>query len=99
MSLHRKTEHLEYVEGCFGCKVGDLQLSTGDASKPIGTKKWESRLSFYKDARAQGIQPAGTQREQVQAAYEASEKIGQAYDAGTMPSTKSISTLKETGVI
>ena len=103
MSLHRKTTHPEYVENCFGCKIGDLQLNTGDASKPVGKKEWESRLSFYKEARNQGIQPAGTHRVQVEAAYKASETLGKAYDAGTMgvradKVTKSVAAvMKETG--
>lgn len=84
MSLHRQRTHPEYVEDCFGCKAGGLQMNTGDAGRPVSEKNWTSRLSFYKSAREQGIQPAGTHRVQVEAAYEASEKLGKAYDAGTM---------------
>ena len=78
-------------------------MNTGDASRPIAQKAWESRLKFYKDARSQGIQPAGTQRLQVEAAYKASETLGKAYDAGTMgvradKVTKSVAAvMKETG--
>ena len=77
-------DHTQCDEDCFGCKARGLQLSVGDAGRPIADKQWQSRLKFYKDARNQGIQPAGTQRLQVEAAYEASEKLGKAYDAGTM---------------
>ena len=84
MSLHQRTKHPEYVEGCFGCKVSTLELNTGDAGRPIADKQWQSRLKFYKDARNQGIQPAGTHRGQVEAAIDASETLGKAYDAGTM---------------
>ena len=69
---------------CFGCKARGLQMNTGDAGRPVGKKAWEGRLKFYKDARNQGIQPAGTHPEQVKAAYNASETLGTAYDAGTM---------------
>jgi len=88
---------------CFGCKARGLQMNTGDAGRPIGKKEWEGRLKFYKDARNQGIQPAGTQRLQVEAAYKASETLGKAYDAGTMgvradKVTKSVAAvMKETG--
>ena len=77
-------DHTRCDEDCFGCKARGLQLNTGDAGRPVSTKSWEGRLKFYKDARDQGIQPAGTQRLQVEAAYEASDKLGKAYDAGTM---------------
>jgi hypothetical protein len=88
---------------CFGCKARGLQMNTGDAGRPVGKKEWEGRLKFYKDARNQGIQPAGTQRLQVEAAYKASETLGKAYDAGTMgvradKVTKSVAAvMKETG--
>ena len=77
-------DHTQCDDDCFGCKARGLQMNTGDAGRPIADKQWQSRLKFYKDARNQGIQPAGTQRAQVEAAYEASEKLGKAYDAGTM---------------
>lgn len=77
-------DHTMCDEDCFGCKARGLQLNTGDAGRPVGKKEWEGRLKFYKDARNQGIQPAGTHRGQVEAAYEASDKLGKAYDAGTM---------------
>jgi hypothetical protein len=96
-------DHTACDEDCFGCKAKGLQLNTGDAGRPVANKQWESRLKFYKDARNQGIQPAGTQRGQVEAAYEASATLGKAYDAGTMgvradKVTKSVAAvMKETG--
>ena len=44
-------------------------------------KKWDRDLDFYKDTRAQGIQPSGTSREQVQRAVEISNLTGKAYQA------------------
>jgi hypothetical protein len=41
MTLHQIQTHPEYVEGCFGCKVGTLELNSGDAAKPISEKKWQ----------------------------------------------------------
>jgi hypothetical protein len=49
------------------------------------------------------MQPAGTKISDVEAAYSASETLGKAYDANTMPKTKDINkktaeVLKEIGV-
>ena len=90
MNLHKIQKHPEYVEGCFGCKVGTLELGTGDATRDIPDKKWNSESQAYRDARAQGMQPAGTSRRDIQAAYTASETLGKAYNAETMPKTKDI---------
>jgi hypothetical protein len=96
-------DHTTCGPECFGCKARNLQLNTGDAGKPVSKKNWEGRLKFYKDARNQGIQPAGTHPVQVEAAHKASETLGKAYDAGTMgvradKVTKSVAAImKETG--
>ena len=104
MGLHQERDHPEYVEGCFGCKIGTLELGTGDATRDISDKKWTSELQAYRDARAQGIQPAGTTRAHVEAAYEASATLGKAYNSETMPKTKDINkksteVLKELGAV
>lgn len=90
MNLHKIQKHPEYVEGCFGCKIGTLELGTGDASRDIADKKWTSELNEYRKARAEGIQPAGTTRRHVEEARKASETLGKAYDADSMPKTKDI---------
>jgi len=97
-------DHTQCDEDCFGCKAKGLQLNTGDASRDIPDKKWNSELKAYKDARAQGIQPSGTTRAHVEQAYTASETLGQAYDADSMPKAKDITTravevMKEIGQI
>ena len=89
MGLHQIQTHPEYVEGCFGCKIQLLELNAGDARGDVnasGTtqKKWNSELEAYRSARAQGIQPNGTKRKQIEAAHKASEKVGTAYDGNTM---------------
>ena len=73
---------------CFGCKAKGLQLATGDASSRViaaGTtqKKWDKELDLYKQARNQGIQPAGTSTKAIQDALDKSDKAGKAYDANT----------------
>lgn len=92
---------------CFGCKARGLQLNTGDASsqKAMSNKKWHGELDAYRAARAQGIQPAGTSMAQVRAAVEASNVMGQAYDADTAVTPaqtinkKSIKSLTEVGAV
>ena len=96
--------HPEPIDGCFGCKGLGLQMNTGDATRDIPDKKWNSELQAYRDARAQGIQPAGTTMRHVQEAHRASEVLGKAYDADTMPKTKDINhksaaVMKEIGQI
>lgn len=98
--------HPEQVDGCFGCKALGLQMNAGDASsqKQTSNKKWEGELEAYRSARAQGIQPAGTSMKKIQEARRASDAMGKAYDANTMPSTnliqnKTVSKLSEVGAI
>lgn len=102
-------DHTQCDEDCFGCKAKNLQLATGDAAGNIiasGTtqKKWDKELAFYKDARAQGVQPEGTSRAAIQKALEASEVLNKPYNAGKMPKAKDInkdtvSVMKEIGQI
>ena len=104
MGLHQRQTHPEYVEGCFGCKIQLLELSTGDAKRDISDKKWVGELNAYKEARAQGIQPAGTTHKHIQQAYAASEALNKPYNADTMPTAKNITkqtveVMKEVGAI
>jgi len=73
---------------CFGCKAKGLQLNAGDSTRDISDKKWTSELQSYRDARAQGMQPGGTSRAHVEAAYKASATLGKAYNSETMPKAK-----------
>jgi hypothetical protein len=104
--MRHRLDHPEDVDGCFGCKVLGLQLSPGDASsqKAMSNKRWDGELDAYRAARADGIQPAGTSMEKIKEARRASEAMGTAYDANTMPSTnliqnKTVSKLKEVGLV
>ena len=86
-----------------------LQLNAGDAKHSVvesGTtqKKWDKELAFYKEARAQGVQPEGTSRQAVQKALEASEVLNKPYDGGKMPKAshvneKTVEVLKEVGAV
>lgn len=75
--------HPEPVEDCFGCKALGLQLNTGDANSNlnVSTKKWDKELQAYRNARAQGIQPAGTSMKKVEEAVRISNETGKAYGA------------------
>jgi len=96
-------------DNCFGCKIRTLELNAGDAKHSItesGTtqKKWDKELAFYKEARAQGVQPEGTSRQAVQKALEASEVLNKPYDGGKMPKAshvneKTVEVLKEVGAV
>jgi len=56
----------------------NLQL-TPNLSDTGASKAWDAELSAYRDARAQGIQPAGTTMAKVQEAVEISNATGVAY--------------------
>jgi hypothetical protein len=95
--------HPEPVDGCFGCKGLGLQMNAGDAKRDIPDKKWNAELSAYREARRQGIQPAGTTMQHIVAAHKASEVLGKAYNADTMPKAKDINkqtalAMKEVGI-
>lgn len=45
-------------------------------------KSWDSELDLYRTARAQGVQPSGTSRAQVENALKISNETGMAYQAG-----------------
>jgi hypothetical protein len=97
--------HPESVEGCFGCKGLSVQMNAGDADsrRTIPNKAFNKELDAYKEARAQGIQPAGTSMKKIQEAVKASETLGRAYDSSKMPPAKHINNktaavMKELGV-
>jgi hypothetical protein len=92
-------DHTACDDDCFGCKAKGLQLATGDAAGNIiasGTtqKKWDKELQFYRDAKSQGVQPAGTSTKAIRSALEASEVLEKPYNASKMPATQNIT--KET---
>lgn len=102
-------DHTKCGDDCFACKIRTLELNAGDAKHSIvasGTtqKKWDKELAFYKEARAQGVQPEGTSRTAVQKALEASEVMNKPYDGGKMPkantiNTKTVEVMKEIGAV
>lgn len=62
-------------------RIAYCQSAAGkDAS---AQKRWDNELQAYRDAEAQGIEPAGTSMRQIRAAVEASNAAGKAYDGST----------------
>jgi hypothetical protein len=83
----RTTVTVRY-DPCFGCKAKTLQLNAGDATRDIPDKKWTAELKEYKKARDEGLRPAGTTYAHIEQARTASETLGTAYNAETMPKAK-----------
>jgi len=72
----------------YGACLRAASLRVGWAKSAQGLdytaeKRNESELQAYRDARAAGVQPAGTRTRQIREAMEVSEKAGAAYDAST----------------
>jgi len=82
MSKHRREVHPEEVDGCFGCKVGTLQLSVGEARHDgvMTAKQHDKELGSYYDAIRQGIEPISTKTKDIQAAVRLSNDTGVAFD-------------------
>ena len=86
MSLHRRTTHPELVEGCFGCKVGNLQLSVGEARHDgvMTAKQHDKELGSYYDALRQGVEPISTRQKDIDAAVRLSNDTGVAFDGNAL---------------
>jgi hypothetical protein len=92
---------------CFGCKAKGLQLNTGDANhtKMVSNKKWDAENNAYAQARAEGIQPAGTSMAKIIEARKASEAMGKAFNADSagveagLINNKTANKLKEVGLV
>jgi hypothetical protein len=82
MSKHRREVHPEEVDGCFGCKVSNLQLSVGDARHDgvPSAKEHDKELGSYYDAVRQGIEPISTKKRDIDAAVRLSNDTGVAFD-------------------
>lgn len=73
--------HASYGE-CLRDKGLSIQVEVpGTGYSPAKNKAWDSRIDAYKDARRQGVAPAGTKRSQIDAAVRASDSAGEAFTA------------------
>lgn len=86
MTLHRRQVHPEFVEGCFGCKLGTLELSRGDARHDgvMSAKAHDKELGSYYDALRQGIEPVSTKTKDIEAAVRLSNDTGVAFDGNAL---------------
>ena len=86
MTLHQRQVHPEPVDGCFGCKVGTLQLSTGDANgkRVMSSKAFDGELNAYYDATRQGIEPVSTKKKDIDAAVKLSNDTGVAFNGNNI---------------
>ena len=86
MSLHQRQIHPEPVEGCFGCKVSNLQLSVGAARNDgvMTAKAHDKELGSYYDALRQGIEPVSTRTKDIDAAVRLSNDMGVAFDGNAI---------------
>ena len=76
------TQDCESYAACLRGKQNRVAYANSASGQDYtAQKKWDRDLDFYKNTRAQGIQPSGTSREQVQRAVEISNLTGKAYQA------------------
>jgi hypothetical protein len=86
MTLHRKQVHPVEVEGCFGCKLGTLQLSRGDARHDgvMSARQHDKELGSYYDAIRQGVEPISTKTKDIDAAVRLSNDTGVAFNGNAL---------------
>jgi hypothetical protein len=86
MSKHTREVHPVEVDGCFGCKISNLQLSVGDARHDgmMSAKQHDKELGSYYSAVRQGIEPSSTKQKDIDAAVKLSNDAGKAFDSTTM---------------
>lgn len=76
------TQDHDSYGACLRSKNLKTHVETpGTGYSPAAYKRWDKRIDAYKDARANGIQPAGTKQSQIDAAVKASDASGQAFQA------------------
>lgn len=68
-------DHKSFGE-CMRSKNLNLNPNLSDTS---ASKRWDSELESYRNARRQGVQPSGTTRAKVDEAMRISDATGKAY--------------------
>ena len=77
-----QTKDCESYAACLRGKGARVAYANSAGGWDYSTqKKWDRDLAAYKDARAQGIQPSGTDRKAVDRAVAISNEVGKAWDA------------------
>lgn len=74
-------DHRSFGE-CLRGKALQVDVAVpGTGYDPARNKQWDSRINAYKDARRQGVAPAGTRKSQIDAAVKASDTLGEPFRA------------------
>jgi hypothetical protein len=67
--------------GSWGACARSARLQIGTIQNRPHAKAWDAEIAAYKDARRQGVQPAGTTMKQTTEAMEISQRTGKAFQA------------------
>lgn len=70
-----------YAECLRGANVKVSYTNSANGWDRTKQQKWDKELSDYRDARRQGIEPAGTDRKSIDAAVAISNEIGHPFRA------------------
>lgn len=74
-------DHASYAECLRSAALRVAYCNSAGGMDYTAQKAWDRELSAYKDARAEGIQPAGTKASQVENAKRISDSAGRAFQA------------------
>jgi hypothetical protein len=74
-------DHSSYGECLRAATVRVAYCNSAQGYDYSKQKSWDSELQAYRDARAQGIEPEGTDRRSIEEAVRISDRIGKAHDA------------------
>lgn len=77
----RTQDHDSYAQCLRAKSTRVAYANSANGFDYTAQKKWDRDLAAYKDARAQGIQPSGTDRASVDRAVALSNEVGKAWDA------------------
>lgn len=78
-------DHDSYGECLRAATIKVTYANAAGGHDRTAQNKWERELADYRAARAQGIEPAGTDRASIDHAVQWSDKHQQAYDAHNYP--------------
>lgn len=77
----RTQNHASYGECMRSKNAGAVGVNISKGSDADIQKKWDREIDSYRAARAEGIQPAGTQQRQIDNAKRLSDATGTAWKA------------------
>lgn len=78
-------DHASYGECLKAASIKVTYANEASRHDRSSQKRWDQELADYRAARAQGIEPAGTDRKSIDHAIAWSDKHQQAYNADQYP--------------